>query len=291
MNAQSRYVTRMYEGFGGNFIDSQYLGASYDSGKPYVFENLLRRVYSAKSRFIGAKPLLDMVGRSGVKTIPTEIYRYQLVGAEYKCARVMENMESGNVAPGLNGTTFRVKLDLDYFDYPEVLFGEDPEYPAQIVQKIKDGTGTIYVLKLQGDNPDRYFPSWMLEPGREFTKVWTSVQSEYNEYFGGKQYPDIFKLENQVSAFGQKLTVTDKALRDQGRLGVTILATDENGKTRKIDRFVPYAESKMYDELYRSMDAQMLYGKKQTQQGPNGYWVKTGFIFYLIEGATSVSNN
>lgn len=291
MNGQSRYITRIYEGFGGKFIDSQYLGAAYDSGKPYVFENLLRRVYSAKSRFMGAKPLLDMVGRSGVKTIPTEVYRWQLVGAEYKCARVMENLEVGNTAPGLNGTTFRVKLDLDYFDYPEVLMGEDTNWPVQIVQKIADGTGTIYVLKLQGDNPANFFPTWMLEVGREFTKVWTSVQSEYNEYFGGQQYPEIFKLENQVSAFAQSITITDKALRDQGRLGITILATDENGKMRKIDRFVPYAESKMYEELYKSMDAQMMYGVKQTQQGPNGYWVKTGSLIFLIKGATLVSNN
>lgn len=272
----SRFITKRYEGFGGNFIDSQYLGASYDTGKPYVFENILRRIYTSKSRFIGAKPIAAMIGNSGVKEIDSEIYRWRLLGAEYKCARVMEVVETGNAAPGLNGTTFRIKLDLDYFDYPDVLMGEDPEYPVQIVQKIKDGQGTIYVLKLQGDNPDRFFPTWMLEIGREFTKVWTSVQSEYNEYFGTQQYPDAFKLESQIGFFAQKLTITDKALRTDGRMGVTIMYQDATGKDRKIDRFVPYAESKMYDELYRSMDAQMLYGKKQTQAGPNGYWVKTG---------------
>lgn len=100
-----------------------------------------------------------------------------------------------------------------------------------------------------------------------------------NEYFGTQQYPDTFKLESQLGFFAQKLTVTDKALRTDGRMGVTILYQDANGKDRKIDRFVPYAESKMYDELYRSMDAQMLYGKKQTQSGPNGYWVKTGYFY------------
>ena len=80
-------------------------------------------------------------------------------------------------------------------------------------------------------------------------------------------------------------------LRYQGRLGVTIMYQDENGKDRKIDRFIPYAESKMYDELYRSVDAAMVYGKKQSQMGPDGYLVKTGSLFYLIKGATLVSNN
>ena len=157
----SSFVIKHYDGFGGNFIDSQYLGASYETGKPYVFENTLMRIYSAKSRFFTGKLLLGMTGGKsfGTKEIDTEIFRRELQGAEYKCARVIENLESNNTAPGLNGTTFRIKLDLDYYSYPEVLLPEDPEYPMQIVDgPIYDGNGSVYVVRLQGDDPGRYLP-------------------------------------------------------------------------------------------------------------------------------------
>lgn len=179
--ATPRMIIQRYEGFGGNFVDSDYLGASYKTGAPHVFENTLAKIYSSKNRFFSGKPLLGMTGaKTGmVKEIESEIYRWALQGAEYKCARVMENLESGSVAPGLNHTTIRVKLDLPYYDAPDVLMGEDPEYPLEIVSKIQEGSGTIYTLRLQGDDPSRYLPPHYLEVGREFSKVWTSVSSEY----------------------------------------------------------------------------------------------------------------
>jgi hypothetical protein len=273
----SSFIIKQYDGFSGNFIDSQYLGASYETGKPHMFENTLMRIYSAQSRFFTGKTLLGMTGAKsfGTKEIDTEVYRWKLQGAEYKCGRIVENLEAGNLAPGLNGTTFRFKLAPDMvYMYPDVVFPEDPEYPIQIVEgPIYDGTGNIYLGRLQGDRPERYLPPYLLEIGREFSKVWTSVPSEYNEWFGTQQYPNSFMLESQVGAFAQKLTITDKALREQGRLGIDFMV---DGKVVK--KFWPMAEAKMWDELYQSMEAQMWYGKKETVAGPgqNSYWQKTG---------------
>jgi hypothetical protein len=279
MPAGSSYIIKHYDGFGGNFLDSQYLGNSYDTGKPHMFENSLMRIYSAESRFMTGKLLVGMTGakEGGVTEIDTEVYRWRLQGAEFKAARVLEVLDDSNTAPGLNGTTFRVKLDLDYFHFPDVLLGEDPDYPVQVVDgPIPDGIGSIYVLKLQGDNPTKFFPTEYLQIGREFTKGWTSVPSEYNQWFGTQQYPNSLMLEGQVGAFAQSLTITDKALRDQGRLAWEFMYTDANGKTQKSSKFMPMAENKMWDELYQSMEAQAWYGTKQTQAGPDGYWIKTG---------------
>lgn len=55
-----QFVIKHYDGFGGNFVDSQYLGASYETGKPYVFENTLQRVFSSGNRFFTGKPLLGI---------------------------------------------------------------------------------------------------------------------------------------------------------------------------------------------------------------------------------------
>lgn len=279
MSAQSSLIIKRYDSFGGNFIDSQYLAAAYETGKPHVFENTLMRVFSATSRYHDGKLILSLTGgrANGTKEIDTWIYRWKLQGAEHRSARVVENLESANATPGLNNTVFKLKLDLDYFGYPEVLLGEDNEYPLAIVDgPIPDGTGFIYLVKVQTDRPDVFVPASMLEVGKEFNKGWTSTPTEANEWFGGQQYANSFMLENQVGSFGQKYTVTDQAWRDEGKLAVEFMFTDRNGKSQKVSRFLPMAEAKMWDELYQSMEVNMIYGKRSTQPGKAKYFTKTG---------------
>ncbi len=92
-------------------------------------------------------------------------------------------------------------------------------------------------------------------------------------------------LESQVGAFAQSYTVTDKAMRDEGRLGFDFIYTDPNsGKQQIVKRFLPYAESKMWNALYESMEVQSLYGVKQTKPGKEGYWIKTGYSIVVEFG-------
>lgn len=277
---QSSFIIKHYEGFGGSFLDSQYLGRAYDAGKPHIFENTLMKIYSSRNRFFTAKALLGMTGAKsyGTKEIDDEVYRWYLQGAEYKCARSMGIVDVANTAPGLNNTPFRIKLDLDYYAEPDVLLPEDNDFPLEIIgEAIQDGDGYIYTVRIQGDDPTVFLPTYLLEGGREFSKAWTTVQSEYNEKFGTQQVPSSLMLESQVGAFAQKITVTDKAMQKEGRLGVHFLYTDpRTGKERKVDSFLPMWEAKMHDELYQSMEAQLMYGRKQTQPGHKQYWKKTG---------------
>jgi hypothetical protein len=115
---------------------------------------------------------------------------WYLQGSEEKFCRSMENLESASTVVGLNNVTFRIKLDVDYFRQPDVLMGEDNEYALEI---IGDGTtdgvgGTVYTVRLQGDNPAQGMASSLLDVGKEFSKVWTTVQSEYNQIYGTQQY-------------------------------------------------------------------------------------------------------
>lgn len=277
----SSLVIRRYEGFGGNYINSQYLSAAYDTGKPDMLDNTLSTIYSAKSRFFTGKLLTGLTKGSpiGTKELTTEIFRWRLQGAEIRNAVVVTNIESGNTAPGLNGTTFRIKLDLNYYARPDVLLPKNPEYPCEIVDgPFADGDGYIYVLRLQGDDPSKYLPSDQLEVGAEWSKGWTSVVSEANDQFGTQQYAAPFMLESQVGAFAQKITVSDKALRDEGRLGFDFIYTDPNtGKQQVVKRFMPYAEAKQWNELYQSMEVQAWYGVKQTKPSTIApEWIKTG---------------
>lgn len=256
------FTIKHYDGFGGRYVDSQYLGSTYDAGKPHVFEQTLSRLYSSQTRFFTGKSLMAMTGAKsdGVKEIPVEVFRWMKQGAQEKSARSVENIEAGNPTPGINGQTFRLKLDLDYYSIPDVLFGEDNEYPLEILNgPVQEGSGYIYDVRIQGDDPNRFFPQELLEVGREFDKVWTTVTSEGNDEFGGSQAPNRFELENQVGFFAQMISVTDRALRESGRLGIDWLYQDP--KTRKetsVKSFVPFWEAKMQEELFMSIEAKIV---------------------------------
>lgn len=278
-NPQSSLIIKRYDAFGGNFIDSDYLAASYETGKPTYLEGMMMQTYTSKSRFMNLKPLLSIAGMNtnGGKEIESNRVRWYLHGAEDRDARVVELIETSNTTPGLNGTTFRVKFDLDYFHYPDVMTGADNDLPCQIVEgPIPDGSGSIYVMKLQTDNPQLYIAPADLSAGAVWTRVSSAVPDEYNQWFSGQQYPNVFLLEAQLGSFGHSLHVTDKAWRDGGKLNIKFSHTNSNGQTQEISKFIPYAESKMVDEFYRDIEWAAVYGKKSTQQGPDKYQQLTG---------------
>jgi hypothetical protein len=274
---QSSFIIEKMPTFGGNFVDSQYLAASYRTGQPAMLDRALTYIFSSKSNFFPAKLITNMTGgkSNGTLEIDNEVYRWRLQGAEEIHSVVMENLEASNPTPGINNSTFRVKLNFDFYDVPDVLMGEDPEYPVAVLSKMSDGTGTIYTMQLQSDNPALFIPQSMLQPGKRFSKVWTTVASEFNREFGTQQYPNTFLLESQVGAFAQKLTITDKAWRDEGKLAFKFMY-EVDGKTKVADRFLPMAEAKMWNELYKSMEVQSLYGQRSTKPSKDGYWKKTG---------------
>lgn len=274
----SKFIIKSYDNIGGNFVDSDYI-FHYEGNKPAMLEGALQRIFSSQSNFFNAKPLTALTNTTpgGVVEIDTEIFRWVLQGAEYKQATSIENLEINNPAPGLNGTTFRIKLDLDFYRNPDVLFSEDNDFPIAIVDgPIADGAGSIYVCKLQTDNPEAYLPPYLLDAGRKFNKVWTSVQSEFNERYGTIQLPSSFQLESQLGFFAQGYTVTDKALRNSSKLGIKFLYTDSSGKSSQVEKFIPTVDAIHKDTFYKSMEVQAMYGKKSTKKGDSDYWIKTG---------------
>lgn len=277
---QSSFIIKKYEGFGGNFVDSQYLGRAYDSSKPHVFENTLMKVFSSQSRFFTGKFLLGSTGAKsyGTKEIDSEVYRWYLQGAEYQCARSGGLVDSSLTLVGYGNTTFQWRMDLDYYAEPDVVSPEDNRFHIELIgTPIPDGEWHVYTGRLQGDDPSAYIPAYLFDNGQEFSKMWTTVQSEFNEIGGTQQVPSSFQLESQVSFFEQHFTVTDKAWRDSGRLGVEVIYTDPRTQKESITRsFLPMYEAQMHNELYMGMEAQMTYGVKQTQPGHKDYWKKTG---------------
>ena len=97
------------------------------------------------------------------------------------------------------------------------------------------------VGRLQGDNPAQYIPTNLFDAGKEFSKVTTAIQSEYNQVRGTQNYGSRFMLEGQVGAFGQELLITDKAWRQDGILDFEFYGENSNGEQVKYNRFLPMA--------------------------------------------------
>lgn len=274
MATSSQLKIKQWDGFGGSFIDSEYLGKAYDAGKPHIFEGIMDKIYQSENRFANMA-IYNTTQRSGnVKTIENEVYRWYLQGSEEKLLRQKENLEAANTTPGIGLQTFKIKLDEDWVSSPEVLLPDHNDYPLAIQSgPVPDGDGFIYEVKIQTEDPSVYLPAQYLEVGREFSKVWTTVSFERNSEYGGSYYESAFMLESQVSAFAQELTVTDKALREEGRLGIYIT---HNGK--KYNRFLPIAEKKMDEEFRMAKEAQMILGKRSINKDNvnNKYWKRTG---------------
>lgn len=261
---------KRYDGHrGGNFTDSDYLAAAYDTGKPVVLSQTLAQIYSSTDRFNG-KPLLGMTEAKGkVVEVDSDTYRWYLEGAEYKCLRSVENLErsAGNLTPGINRETFKIKIDEDWYQRPDVIFPEDNDYAIQIVDgPYADGNGYIYICQLETDDYDKFLPVDYLDVDREFMKVWTTVQNEMNTDYGTQSYRGVFQLESQLGHFAQKITVTDKAFRRDGKFGIPFTY-----KGKKVEKFIPMAQAKMDNEYYMGMEAQWWYGEKFTGNNPDGY--------------------
>ncbi len=280
-NNISHIQTRKYDAIGGKFFDSDMLVQAYDMGKPHVFDKLMGQLFSSTDMFNG-KPLLAMTMAKGkMVEIDNEIYRWKLVGAQEKALRstaVLDGITTGST-PGINQTTFRIALDEGWYSYPDVIEPEHDDYKIEILEgPYQNGNQYEYTVKLQTDNFAKFLPPDLLDVGREFTKVWTSVVSEFNQDFGTMQFGSSFELECQVGAFADEFTVTDKAIREDNRMiGLPVPYRDTDGKVKYSEKFMPVAQAKLEDQLYRDMEYQMWKGEKTTSIDPtNGRMKKTG---------------
>lgn len=137
---------------------------------------------------------------------------WYLQGADYKSAMSLGNPDPSLTVPGINGTDFKIWIDFEIFTSPDVLFPEDNTYPLEIISgPIEYGGGFVYNVRLQGDTPERFLDPSLLDAGRKFDKVWTTLADELNDEYGTQQSPALFMLESQISTFGQKIVVSDKA--------------------------------------------------------------------------------
>ncbi len=276
--------TEITDGLGGSTFNSTHLVRTYGLDKPANLSlnaTNMALLFSATDRYAD-KPMLGMTEAKGNKTyLSSNQFTWKLRGHQREKLRVEDVIETGT-RPGEQRQTFKVVLNKGYYKYPDVLIGEHNEYPVQVIGKpVQKGLSWVYTLKLQTDDPARYFPPSLLAVGKEFFKVSTSVADEMNQDYGTMQFNSVFELRSQTGNVAQELVMTDKALR-----------VDKNGNTKDqlqhwrvpfLDskgetyyNFMPMAEAELWNSIYEDIEWALVYGRRSVSISPQGYIQRTG---------------
>jgi hypothetical protein len=276
--------TEVTSGLAGSSFNSTHLIRTYGVDKPH---DLSANAQNIAMMFAGTdryndKPYVGMLEGKGKKlALSSRDYTWKLTGHMKQKATVVEVLETTD-RPGQNFQEFKVVLDTDQYKYPDVLIGENEDYPVEIVGKAeRAGLGYIYTFVIQTDDPALYFPVDLLQVGKRFHKVSTSVADEMNQDYGTIQFNTIFELRSQMGNVAEELQFTDKALRVDKNSGdqVQVLKhwrvpyLDNQGKTYY--NFMPLAEAEMWNQIYADIEWGLVFGKSSTRQ-VKGYLKKTG---------------
>lgn len=274
------YVT---EGLGGNSFNSTHLVRTYGLDRvddKSLNANGIAELFSATDRYAD-KPMIGMTEAKGKKEyLTSNQYSWKLRGYMKQVARVTELLET-SARPGENQLEFVVVLDKPWYKEPDVLMGEDNRFPLEIVgDPSVRGASWVYTLRIQTEDNSYYIPTSLLEVGREFRKVSTSIVDESNTKHGTMQFNSVFEVRSQTGNFGEKIEFTDKALRIDKNAGKDTIThwrvpfLDNNKKTYY--NFMPMAEAEMMNAIYEDIEWSLMFGRQSTKTAYNGYVKRTG---------------
>jgi len=293
--------TTITEGFGGNSVNSVHLVRTYGLDKKdntSVNATGIAQLFSATDRY-SDKPMIGATEAKGKKIyLSSNQYSWKLRGHMRQVATVVEVLETSST-PGIQRQEFDVVLNRGWYEEPDVLIGEHNSYPLEIVGKpYQKGTGFVYTLRLQTDDPTLYLPSGDIQVGKEFRKVSTSVVDEENNKYGTIQFNSIFELRSQTGNVAEKFEFTDKALRidknsaDSKARHWSVPFYDSKGKYTH-NNFAPMAEADMMNQVYDDIEWGLVFGRKSTRNvGPSGYVKRTGSGYReQVEGSNQLTHN
>ena len=241
-----------------NMTELNHLGAALHA-KPVVFEGKMNQLFSAQN-YYSDNPLSSIAWGTGSEKVITGMkWEWQLKGATTKPLVVVENIEPAtNTTPGKGKTTFKIKLDEDWFQAGDVISPgvSGQKYQCRIVEDPqRHGNGWVYTVRLKDDSFSAFMPIALLTPGQQFGKLW----SEYEEgavQDGSTQYSEPLTLEDSLGKFRKKYEVTDYASEEV----LAVKMVDSNGASH--DSWVKYAEVEYWQQWYRELERAFWYNRK-----------------------------
>lgn len=241
-----------------NMTELNHLGAML-AAKPHVFEGKMNQLFSAQN-YYSDNPISSIAWGTGAEmTIGSNEWEWSLSGATEKPLMVVENVEpSSNTTPGQGKTTFKIKLDENWYVAGDVItpgtagqrhqcrIMEDPQ---------RHGNGWVYNVRLVTDDFQAFLPVSLLQTGQQWTKLY-STYGEADHEDGSTQYHAPMTLSDSLGKFRKKYQVTDYAAEQV----LAVKLQDTKGGFH--DTWINYAEVEYWKQWYRELERAYWYNRK-----------------------------
>ena len=254
-----------------NMTELNHLGAALIA-KPEVFEGKVNQLFTAH-RYSDNPLSTNLIGLGKEETIGSTEWEWQMKGAYTRPLVVVEDVDPTNTQKGKGRTPFPIKLDENWYVPGDIIFPgtSNKRLQCRIQEEVrKDGTGTIYLVRLMDDNEKAFVPQQYFAPGQQWGKLY-SQYGEASEQSGSTQYSMPLSLKNRMSRFRKKYKVTGDAA-DQV---LAIKLQDSKGNWH--DAWVKYAEVEYWQQWYRELERGFWYSRStDTVLDANGRPIYSG---------------
>ena len=241
-----------------NMTELNHLGAML-AAKPHVFESKMNQIFSSRNYF-SDNALSSVLWAGGAEeTIGSNEWEWKLRGASERPLVVLENVEpASNTTPGKGRTTFKIKLDENWYLPGDVITPgtAGQKHQCRIQEDVvRHGNGYVYTVRLVSDDFNAFLPVSLLQPGQKWTKLY-STYGEGDSQDGSTQYASHFSLRDSLGKFRKRYSVTDYTAEEV--LAVNLM--DSKGGVHK--SWIGYAEVEYWKQWYRELERARWYNRK-----------------------------
>lgn len=255
-----------------NMTELNHLGLNL-AAQPYKFEGGIKQLFSAQNIYSDNPFTSAIMGINGEKTITSLEWEWSLRTEDGVPLVVTEDIEPSEKKLGEGRTTFRIKLDQNWYVPGDVITPKSgpKNFQCRIMEAPqRHGTGWVYVVRLKEDDFRGFLPREYTKPGTE----WTKLFSEYEEaavQSGSTQYGMPTSFKDYMSKFRKHYKVTDYA--GQEVLAVA-LRNQKDGKM--YNSWIPLAEANFWKEWAREKEISLIYNKSSVSiEGSTGRPVRS----------------
>ena len=240
--------------------------------KPHRFEGTMNKIFSAEN-YYSENPLTSMLNGVSEETISSNEWEWDLKTANTRPLVVVADVEPSNITKGKYRQTFQIKLDENWYLPGDVINPgtSNKKFQARIVAQGKSNAeGTIYICRMNSDNPQDFIPQVYFNPGQQWGKLFSQYE-EAAEQSGSTQFSMPISLRSRMGKYRKEYRITDYASTEV----LAVAVQDSNGKMHR--QWMRYAEVEFWKQWYREIERGAWYSRStETVIGSNGRPVRSG---------------
>lgn len=254
-----------------NMTELNHLGKALIA-KPDKFESKIGELFTAQR--YSDNPLTAMAIKEGrQENTNSSVWEWDMRAASTRPLVVLEDVQAGEAFKGKYKSTFKMKLDENWYEPGDVITpgSTNKKYQCRVQEeRVPHGKGFIYTMRLMSDDPQAFVPAQYFKPGTQWGKLYAQY-AEAETQSGSTQYSLPITLSNRMSRFRKKYKVTGDAHDEV----LAVKIPDSQGTYH--DSWVKYAEVEYWQQWYREIERGFWYSRStDTVLSANGRPIRTG---------------